>query len=331
MFKNSIIIFTKLGYNFPTHFFRSAITPAWLPVLQAALSIVWNCTDKSVELCSSVARCGVVQLLLSELEAGRPTAAAAASHKDRLYLAKAYLGILHNVARLCAPSRAGFRAARAVTVLRAWVPGAPPPVEARVYLTLAYVVTEGDSGALAAAPDRIAFLIDILRDALACEAHFSATHAFCAAEITCGLNHLAINDANKASLGEAGVITLYTDMLRVQHAAECLLAAAGLWILAFHRDNAARIRREDGCVQGGALRTEGRTGHRGRTGYRGTVAPREELGTGVLGTGEELGTGAQRHHGKNWAQGHQGKIWAQEQWAHVKNRAQGCWAHKNWA
>jgi hypothetical protein len=48
------------------------------------------------------------------------------------YLVKAYLGVLHNVARLCADSRKMFRSANAVAVLRAYLDRAQGLVRTKV-------------------------------------------------------------------------------------------------------------------------------------------------------------------------------------------------------
>ena len=48
-----------------------------------------------------------------------------------------------------------------------------------------------------ASDEHVQFMVDVLKDATCSENHFSETHGFNAAEICCGLNHLAVNDSNK--------------------------------------------------------------------------------------------------------------------------------------
>lgn len=105
-------------------------------VLQAALSIVWNCTDKSVELCESLARVSLLHLFLTELGAPALLHANLDADERRRYLCKAYLGILHNVARLCADSRKLLRNAGAVAVLCAYLDRAQGLVRTKVVLLL---------------------------------------------------------------------------------------------------------------------------------------------------------------------------------------------------
>ncbi len=118
--------------------------------LQYVLSIIWNTSDKSAALCETLVKCGgeenlrsehcvvlvsfspsiatcfilgsmvwlfpVVQLQIEELQSEKLRG----GYKDEntLYLIKAYLGILHNMARLCPDSRKIFRSSRAVDVLK---------------------------------------------------------------------------------------------------------------------------------------------------------------------------------------------------------------------
>ena len=59
----------------------------------------------------------VVQLLITELSTVQIRTGDYAN-ENTLYLVKAYLGILHNVARLCADSRKLFRSSNAVEILK---------------------------------------------------------------------------------------------------------------------------------------------------------------------------------------------------------------------
>lgn len=110
--------------------------------LQLLVSIVWNCTDKSISLCDSLARASVVSHLLTQLTECR---LADAVDSNSVYFVKAYLGILHNMVQLCADSRHIFRSAGAVKTLRCFLDRPQGLVRTKAYLILAYVVDEQEN------------------------------------------------------------------------------------------------------------------------------------------------------------------------------------------
>ncbi|ELU04075.1 hypothetical protein CAPTEDRAFT_225602 [Capitella teleta] len=216
--------------------------------LQTVLSIVWNCSDKSVGLCDALVRAGVIHLFLSELDSCK-LKDSDLSDENKLYLVKAYLGILHNIIRLCSDSRKVFRASDAVEVLQGYVAARQGLVKTKAYLILSYLITEDENGVINATDDNIAFIISILKEALSSENHFSKTHAFWASEIACGMNHLAVNDLNKVRMGRLGAFPLYLQMLQSNSIEEQNLATAGLWILAFKDENKHLLKRLPGCLE----------------------------------------------------------------------------------
>ena len=118
--------------------------------LDLTLSIVWNCSDKSVSLCNSLARCGVISLLMMELSKSEQTIVSISGDVLKLsqtqtcllYMVKAYLGILHNIVRLCVDSCSLFRAANAVVILRLYLAARQGLVYAKAYLILAYLIDD---------------------------------------------------------------------------------------------------------------------------------------------------------------------------------------------
>lgn len=217
--------------------------------LQTVLSIVWNCSDKSSGLCDALVRAGVVHQFISELDSCK-LKESDLSDDNKLYLVKAYLGILHNIIRLCTDSRKVFRASDAVSVLRWYVAAKQGLVKTKAYLILSYIITEDENSVINATDENIAFIVGILKEALNSENHFSKTHAFWAAEIACGLNHLAVNDLNKVRMGRLGAFPLYLQMLQSNNLEEQNLATAGLWILAFNDENKQLLKRLPGCLEG---------------------------------------------------------------------------------
>jgi hypothetical protein len=218
--------------------------------LQTALSIIWNCTDKSVSLCDSLARASVVNQMLTELEHSWLVEADLTADLDLHYLVKAYLGVLHNMVRLCVDIRRVFRAAGSVGILRLYLRRSQGLVRTKAYLILSYVIDERENDIINATDENIQYIVEILRDALESENHFSQKYAFWASEIVCGLNHLAVNDSNKVLLGRMGTIGLYVNLLRAGSLEEQGLAAAGLWILSFCIDNRHLMLHQFDCVEG---------------------------------------------------------------------------------
>ncbi len=217
--------------------------------LQRALSIIWNCTDKSPSLCDSLGRCGVIQLLLSELENAR-LCQSDLSHENHLYLVKAFMGILHNLVRLCPDTRRLFRTSNAVTTLRQYLKRPQGLVRTKAYLILSYIVNEEENELINSTDENIGFILSILEEALSSENHFSQTHAFWAAEIACGLNHLAVNESNKVRMGKLGAFPLYLKLLQSENVEEQNLGAAGLWILSFNEANKRILKSDPDTLQG---------------------------------------------------------------------------------
>jgi len=221
--------------------------------LQLVLSIVWNSTDKSMSLCDCLARAAVANHMLAELAHTRLLDADLTDDPDRHYLVKAYLGILHNMVRMCADSRQVFRSAGVVTILQQYLQRPQGLVRTKAYLILSYVVNEQENDIINATDENIAYIVHILQTAVDSENHFSQLHAFWASEIACGLNHLAVNDGNKQRLGRLGAIDLYVQLLRDGSTDERGLAAAGLWILSFNAHNRELMLNSPDCLQGTAI------------------------------------------------------------------------------
>ena len=130
--------------------------------LQLALSIIWNCSDKSVSLCDCLARAAVANHMLAELGDTRLLDADLTNDPDRHYLIKAYLGVLHNMVRMCADSRQVFRSAGAVSVLQKYLQRAQGLVRTKAYLILSYIVNEQENDIINATDENIAYIVHCL-------------------------------------------------------------------------------------------------------------------------------------------------------------------------
>lgn len=142
---------------------------------------------------------GVVLTILDELGSERLTSADLTQSERHLYLVKAFLGISHNIVRLCSESRDIYRNANAVQILKWYLQSKNSLVKTNAYIVLAYIIaTEEDNTVLNTDGGHFAFIVDVLNDALTCENHLSKKYGFWAHEIVAGLNQLAKNDENKA-------------------------------------------------------------------------------------------------------------------------------------
>ena len=173
--------------------------------------------------------------------------------ENKLYLVKAYLGMLHNTVRLCSDSRKLFRAANGVNVLRFYLKSDNGLVKTKAYLILSYIINETENDVINATDENIEFIVGILSEALQSENHFSKTYAFWASEIVCGLNHLAVNDSNKVRICNHGALALYFQLLRGENVEEQNLGVAGLWILSFNDENKYLIRDNTDYMNGKLL------------------------------------------------------------------------------
>lgn len=222
--------------------------------LQSILSIIWNCTDKCLQLCESLVNCGVIQQFFDELRHPDLQDSDLVCEEE-LYFVKAYLGICHNIVRLCPESRKIFRSAGAVAVLQCYLKKDQGLVKVKAYLILSYIITEHENELINANDENIALIVQILRETLASENHFSKTYAFWASEVACGINHLAVNDCNKVRLCRLGAIPLYMKLLRSSNIDEQELGSNGIWILSFHDENKIMLKQEPECIQGKVITT----------------------------------------------------------------------------
>ncbi|CAD5126050.1 unnamed protein product [Dimorphilus gyrociliatus] len=229
-------------------------------IVREILSCIWNCTHKSRQMCEdligstvTLTLCEKLNVLIKNFTVCLVRESSTQNVEDRTqkvyktqYLCKAYLSILHNVARQCADIGSFIKidCLRKLSTL-----DLHKLIKAKVCILLAYVTTGNDCNYLIISSDVIEFLLQILERAIKMENFFDQDTHFEAYEIVAAINRLAINDVNKELLGESGAIELYLAMLSDGGAENQRVAAAGLWILAFNRQNRVRMRSNDLCVK----------------------------------------------------------------------------------
>ncbi|XP_072020914.1 uncharacterized protein [Amphiura filiformis] len=156
------------------------------------------------------------------------------------------VAILHNCIRVYPDNRIFYRKADAVKVLSDLkiTDQTQSSEHANVFLVLimSYVVDEHESESLAKSEDCVRLLTKLLNEAVQCEGHYAMTRdlgvtrttAFSALELLDGLNHLAINDANKAEIERQGGLSSIIRMLQADFSEEeKAIATKTLWSLAF--------------------------------------------------------------------------------------------------
>eukprot|EP00058_Branchiostoma_floridae_P006696 XP_002592184.1 hypothetical protein BRAFLDRAFT_88079 [Branchiostoma floridae] len=209
---------------------------------------LWNFTDQTPSLCEALGKTDAFELLLSDLKNPELDVDNLKSHDNR-YLMKGDLGILHNAIRLCRDNKAAYREANAVELLTKYLRSKYYIIKTKAILTLAYIVNDDENDKLNASAESIKFILKLLTAALEQPDHRAKTYNFSAAELVSGLNELASNDGNKVKIvEEGGLILLYQLLLDDSSVEEHILAAKGLWILAFNKSNKEAIKKT-GCVE----------------------------------------------------------------------------------
>ncbi|XP_019630155.1 PREDICTED: uncharacterized protein LOC109474307 [Branchiostoma belcheri] len=209
---------------------------------------LWNFTDQTPALCEALGKTEAFELLLSDLKNPELDVDSLKSH-DKRYLMKGNLGILLNSVRLCTDNKAVCREANAVELLTKYLSSKYYIIKTKAILTLAYIVNDDENDKLNASVENIRFILKLLRAALEQPDHRAKTYNFSASELVSGLNELASNDGNKVKIVEEGGLTLlYQLLLDGSSLEENILAAKGLWILAFNKSNKEAIKKT-GCVE----------------------------------------------------------------------------------
>ncbi|XP_066300443.1 uncharacterized protein [Branchiostoma lanceolatum] len=209
---------------------------------------LWNFTDQTPALCEALGKTEAFELLLSDLKNPEFDIDNLKSH-DRRYLMKGDLGILHNAIRLWRDNKTVYREANAVELLTKYLRSKYYIIKTKAILTLAYIVNDDENDKLNASADSIKYMLNLLKTALEQPDHMAKNYNFSASELVSGLNELASNDGNKVKIvEEGGLALLYQLLLDDSSLEENILAAKGLWILAFNKSNKEAIKKT-GCVE----------------------------------------------------------------------------------
>lgn len=217
--------------------------------MKFCMIILWNCTDKSQDLCQ---KCVDDLVYVDALKYLKDPVLDPDGLDDitNVYFIKGLLGILHNVIQSpeC-EAREPFREYGAFETLQRLRSSKNAMIRCKCELLLAYIINEDENEIINSSDSSFAFLLKILDDALMSEGRQSKKWGFQAVEIIMGLNRLAANDSNKVGIVKQGALPYYVKLLQPECTEkEQMNAARGLWILAFKcRED---IQRDEGCLEG---------------------------------------------------------------------------------
>ncbi|XP_078483665.1 uncharacterized protein LOC100182841 [Ciona intestinalis] len=216
--------------------------------LQMKLTL-WNYSDKCYNLCKesykqkTYLRCCMKEFSIPDLDVKQLT------NPSMRFKIKSTFGYLFNCVRLYNNVRLIIREKEGVNSILNYYQSTYLIVKANVMLILAFCVDEEENEKIITGTGVLDFIIKLLLSALASSNHVAKTYAFSATETVMGLDKLAMNDNNKVSIVNAGVLPLLGKMLEENGSKEeHNVATHCLWTLSFHKDNKDKIRQEPGIL-----------------------------------------------------------------------------------
>lgn len=218
--------------------------------LKHVLCVMWNCTDISPKLCRKISECGILSSCVQVLVDVSASADFVQDDKKH-FLVKAFLGVLHNSIRNCSECKEVLLKAGCMSAVLPCLSAVPSPmVKAKALMVMSHLVSEQENSALSSSDDTIAFIVQVLAESSKSRNHVSARFGMSTLEVLKGLNNIAMNDANKVRIVEAGGLKLYAMLLLAEDENEREMAALGVWTLAFAAESKPRIIKEPGLVDG---------------------------------------------------------------------------------
>lgn len=217
--------------------------------LRAAITLMWNATDKSPHLCEDCIRRGLIRLLLEDLTDPR-LAASELKDPNRLYLVKGYLGILYNLIRYYNDTREMFREYGAVKILQQFLKSSLLMVKTKTIMLLTYLINESENDIINSSDKNLGFVLKMLQSTLESENHFSKKYGYWAVEVTAAVNRLASCESNKERLLKKGALALYLRLLEPSCSEEeQLIATQGIWMFSFNENNKKAMLEDPKCMQ----------------------------------------------------------------------------------
>ena len=217
------------------------------PSFKRFLTLFWILCDSSLNFCQYILTSKLFEYMMLELKM-LSTNTQNLSDKT-LYLLKAILGILHNVARHIPSSKWVFRNEGLVAVLRLFLNCDIAMVRVKALIILSYITSETENDLINSDDENFQFIIQVLTDAVNSDNHISLKYGMSAAEVLKGLCNLSVNDENKIRIVKNGCLPLYEQFLDIGTKEEKKLAITSLWSLAFHHYNKQKMRDNKGIME----------------------------------------------------------------------------------
>lgn len=202
--------------------------------LSGLLECIVKITVLSDEMCLAFGERDLVRMVMEDLKIGK-------LDDD---LTRTALTIVYNCCWRVPGSRIICR--EYIDVLQDLAQSATPDIQADAFLVLSYIVDKLETHRLALNEPCVKFLMVHMKSSMSkSKKKLPSRYHYSALEITKGINQLAVNESNKLLIAELGGLDLLMKILAEGSSSdeERLLAARGIWQLAFKEENKARIRR----------------------------------------------------------------------------------------
>ncbi|KAK7481464.1 hypothetical protein BaRGS_00027315, partial [Batillaria attramentaria] len=215
----------------------------WFPTYYT-YNTAWNYSDASDKLAKSLAEADAVRLMTLNL--GHKPYLSAMQSKNVYYVLKASLSTLHNIAR-CPDVRHYFKDNKTAEVIIPFITMKDEFLKALSMLTLAYIVEEEENAKLIDETGTIVQIVRWVEKAIENPAK-RRFRGFAPWELVQGLDKLAVNDANKMKVVEAGALPVFLKMLQHDDPKEQATTATCIWTLAFDKTARQKIIECEGLV-----------------------------------------------------------------------------------
>lgn len=202
--------------------------------LSGLLECIIQITVLSDEMCLAFGERDLVRMVMEDLKIGK-------LDDD---LTRTALTIVYNCCWRVPESRIICR--EYIDVLQDLAQSATPDIQADAFLALSYIVDKLEAHRLTLNEPCVKFLMVHMKSSMSkSKKKPPSRYHYSALEITKGINQLAVNESNKLLIAELGGLDLLMKILAEGSSSdeERLLAARGIWQLAFKEENKAKIRR----------------------------------------------------------------------------------------
>ena len=168
---------------------RYRYMPDFMKNFRAAITLLWNVSEKSPALCEECIKKGMIQLLLTDLTDPR-LGVNDLKDPNKLHIVKGYLGILSNLVRFHSDARDIFRDSGAVKILQHYLKSSLLVIKSKTVMLLSYIINESENDIINASDKHIAFFVKVLQTALECENHYTKKYGYWAVEVIAGKSHV---------------------------------------------------------------------------------------------------------------------------------------------